>query len=242
MWTWVKLHIPHIVAAFVWIGVVAGIYWFLYVSKLTLAEALAKTEALLAARWYGPVIFFGMFMIRPLMLVPAFLMLILGGRIFGLEQGFIYGVPAMTCSAILPFLVGRRFAGEIGEGRQLGGIRRVSRFLRSRPFQALLTLRMTNVFYDMTSLVAGSLGVAFPLFFIATFLGNVSIVFAFASLGAALEGDFLDGSIHIDLRLVIVSVLALGFSLGGARYLRARLDEWRTRRQERREDAAFQIE
>lgn len=222
MWrTRIALYLPQIAAVFVWIGLILAVYIYLQLTKLTLEEAIKKLELLMITRWYGPVIFFALFLFRPFTLVPAIVFVALGGRIFGLWMGFVYGLSAMTISAVLPYYAGRLFAGQINTTRQLGGARRVSQFVRANPFEALLALRLVNVVYDIVSFVSGSLKVPLRVFLAATLLGNLSIAYTFAALGASLEGDVFDGKISFNGDMLFSSVVVFVISLGVSRYLRS---------------------
>lgn len=222
MWrTRIALYLPQIAAVFVWIGLILAVYIYLQLTKLTLEEAIKKLELLMITRWYGPVIFFGLFLFRPFTLVPAIVFVALGGRIFGLWMGFVYGLSAMTISAVLPYYAGRLFAGQINNTRQLGGARRVSQFVRANPFEALLALRLVNVVYDIVSFVSGSLKVSLRIFLAATLLGNLSVAYTFAALGASLEGDIFDGELSFNGDMLFSSAVVFVISLGISRYLRS---------------------
>lgn len=222
MWrTRIALYLPQIAAVFVWIGLILAVYIYLQLTKLTLEEAIKKLELLMITRWYGPVIFFALFLFRPFTLVPAIVFVALGGRIFGLWMGFVYGLTAMTISSVLPYYAGRLFAGQINKTRQLGGARRVSQFVRANPFEALLALRLVNVVYDIVSFVSGSLRVSLRVFLAATLLGNLSVAYTFAALGASLEGDIFDGELSFNGDMLFSSAVVFVISLGISRYLRS---------------------
>lgn len=231
---WIKLHLHQIMAVLLWIGLIIGLYLYLNAHNLTLVEAAKQVEELMAENWYGPVIYLIIFILRPFTLIPAIVMVAVGGRIFDIGLGFLYGLTFMSLSAIMPYYAGTIFArgkkrrDEINKARQVA--RRIGQIIKDNPYESLIALRMTNFVYDIVSFVAGNLGVRFRVFFRATVLGNISIAFAFASLGASLEGDIYSGDLRIDPVLAISSLLVLAISAGVARFLRKRHEDRRARR------------
>jgi uncharacterized membrane protein YdjX (TVP38/TMEM64 family) len=239
---WIKLYLAQITAVFIWLGVIALLFALLYRREMTPVEALARAEHFMAFYWYGPVIFFVLFILRPFTLIPGIVFVALGGRIFDMWPGIVYGLLAMTLSAILPYYVGTLFAregkrpDELGKVRQMG--QRIARIMRGNPYEALIALRMVNLAYDVTSFTAGNLRTDFRVFMRATLLGNVFIVYAFTSLGASLEGDLRTGDLRVEPTLVISSLLVLAASVTLSRILRRRMQAQRQKRQQRATEAA----
>jgi uncharacterized membrane protein YdjX (TVP38/TMEM64 family) len=182
-------------------------------------------EMQIREEWYGIVIFFAVFMMRPFTLVPAFVFAALGGRIFGLIPGFFLGLIASTASVTLPYYAGRLFAGKL-EPQETGGKvhqlwRRIAEFIELNPFESILALRLLGgLFYDVVSFTAGYLRVSAREMFASTALGNIPITYAFVALGASLEDHISDGKIEVNLQLVASSVIVFAASLLIARYLR----------------------
>jgi uncharacterized membrane protein YdjX (TVP38/TMEM64 family) len=234
---WIRLYLAQIIAVLVWLGVIALLFLLLYRREMTPVEALARAEHFMASYWYGPAIFLILFMLRPFTLIPGIVFVALGGRIFDMWPGIVYGLLAMTLSAVLPYYVGTLFAGDGKNPNEMSRLRqtgqRIARILRGNPYEALIALRMINFAYDVTSFTAGKLRMDFRVFLRATLLGNVFIAYAFTSLGASLEGDLQTGDLRIEPTLVISSLLVLGASAGLSRFLHRRAQARRQRRQQR---------
>jgi uncharacterized membrane protein YdjX (TVP38/TMEM64 family) len=222
-----RCYLPQIMTILVWVGTIGGLMYVLRTQHLTLIQLAEEVELFIADHWYGPLIFLLVFLIRPFTLIPAILFVAIGGRIFGAGLGFVYGLTAMTASAIIPYYAGRLFAGELDAGENLGKFRRaaqrIARFLRRNAFEALVTLRMAYVPYDITSVVAGNIHVPLRVFINATIIGNLSVVYTFAALGAALDGDLSEGNFSVNYTLVALSVASFFAGLFIARRLRRHL-------------------
>ncbi len=229
LFQFLRRHFPRIVAILFWLSAILAIHLTLQHNHLTLVQLAAKLEVVMATHWYGPVLFFVIFIFRPFTLIPAIILVALGGRIFGLEVGFIVGLFAKTASAIIPYYGGRLFAGELDAGEVHGKIRRLSqriaRFLRRNAFEALVAMRLVHVPYDVVSFVAGNLYMPFRVFIGGTFVGNIAGVYGFTALGASLHGDVISGKLHVDLPLVISSLAVFTASIIASCLLRRHVNE-----------------
>lgn len=93
------------------------------------------------------------------------------------------GAAGSTIGETTAFLVGRAGRGIVEDTRFY---RWLNRQLRS-PWRSFLVLFLLSVppnpFFDIAGLTAGSMGVSFPIFFSATFLGRIFKMLFFAGLG-----------------------------------------------------------
>lgn len=212
MLRWIKVHSPQIAAVLFWIGMIWFIFYTLDASGQTLGEFLSSLEDYIKTAWYGPLAFLILFAVfRPFILVPTIVILVLGGRIFGLVPGFLLGSFGMTLSAIIPYYAGRIFAGEEADARPVGVMRRFARrmgkFLRKNAFEALIVMRMTHVPYDGVCFAAGYIMVPFSRYWWGTFVGNIPAAYPFVALGASFEGDLLSGDYSLNEGILASSVI-----------------------------------
>lgn len=227
MQQWLKLHFTKVGAFFFWIAMIALIYYKLDSSDQTLRQFLLTAEYRMKTEWYGALTFLALFaVVRPFTLLPTMVFLALGGRIFGLGWGFVYGAAGMTASAIIPYYTGRLFQQEVPDSQAGGPVRRfigrMANFLRINAFEALVMMRMTHIPYDLVSFTAGGLSVPFRTYLLGTFLGNLPATYPFVALGASIEGSLLDGNYVLNHGLLASSVLVFGLSIAISRYLRRR--------------------
>ena len=219
-------------AALFWLCMIALIFIYLDANQLTFNQLIDQVEATIRDHWFGPLIFLLIFIIlRPFTLIPAIVFAALGGRIFGVTWGFVWGMVGKTLSAVLPYCFGRLFNRDetAASAFKAPGIRgvaaRVERWLQENAFESLLAMRLVNVPFDIVSFMAGYITMPFKLFMLATFLGNISSVYGFAALGASIEGDLLEGDYSINIELVVSSVVVLALSALVSVYLRRRAEK-----------------
>lgn len=214
-----------------WLGAVLVLYYVLQAKNITLSQLADQLETEMAAHWYGPVIFFVVFLVRPFTLIPGIAFVALGGVIFGFGGGFVYSLLSLTASAIIPYQAGRLFAAEIeaedtpdtseAPGRFRRIMQRMAQFIRQNAFESILALRLAYAPYDIVSVVAGNIHVPFRVFLLATFVGNISVTFTFTAIGVSLEGGVFDERLQAsDEGLLLSSIVVFVFSIAAARYLR----------------------
>ncbi len=221
-------HALQIGAVLFWFVMVGVIYAYMDANQLTFNALVDQIETTIRDHWFGPLIFLFIFVVlRPFTLIPAIVLAAMGGHIFGLKWGFIWGMIGKTLSAVMPYYFGRLFnTDDTPRAINTSGVRgvaaRVERFLQENTFESLLAMRLVNVPFDIVSFMAGYMSMSFKLFMLATFLGNLSSVYGFAALGASLEGNLVEGDYSINQELAISSVIVLALSAVISVYLRRR--------------------
>lgn len=226
----IKRHWMQIIAVLFWLTMIALILHVMRRNDLNFLQFLGVLEDTMQENWYGPVLFIFVFVVaRPFTLVPVTVLVMLGGRIYGVGLGFVYCMIGLNLTAILPYYFGLLFTRrEVGTldvvpapgWRSVSG--RIERFLRRNSFESLLAMRLSSLPFDMTSLVAGYIAMPFGAYMGATFLGNIATAYGFAALGASVEGDIYAGQYSLNSELLISSVAVLLLSLLVSLYLRRR--------------------
>ncbi len=223
----IKRHLAKIIAVLLWLAVLIAIYYTLDSRNLTLPQLLDDARNHLNTAWYGSLVFlFVIGILRPFTLVPTVILIVAGGMIFGLSEGFIYGLIGTTVSAILPYYAGMLFAVEIKPDDDLGIFRKpaqkIAQFLLDNAFESLVALRLIQGPYDIVSFVAGNINMPLRVFMIGTFVGNIPAVYVFVALGASLDVELTTGQYAVDGRLIASSVAVFIASVVAAQYLRIR--------------------
>ena len=226
---WFQQRLLQIGAVVFWLGMITLMYLYMEANHLTVAQLIEQMETTMRDNWYGALIFlFVMIVLRPFTLIPALVLAALGGRVFGVWWGFLWGMIGATISAIGPYYFGRLFASRhVDESTfTTPGVRRMmhkaARFMYRNAFASLLALRLINAPYDIVSFVAGNLQLPFRVFLWATFLGNISSIYGFTALGAAVEGDITDQDFSLNAELIFSSIVVLLLSALIAWILRRR--------------------
>lgn len=111
---------------------------------------------------------------------------IAGGFLFGTWLGGLYAVVGATLGASAIFLAARAGLGGLAQraGRFIG---KLEEGFRADAFNYLLVLRLVPIFpFWLVNLVPALVGVSFPIYVLATFLGIIPGTFVYASLGNGL--------------------------------------------------------
>lgn len=209
---------------FIWLVIVVAARQYMVANNISVVELVNDMRLLLVDHWYGPLLYILLYLLRPLIFLPASWITVLAGNVFGLWAGFGLALVAGTLSALFPYALGRWFnrgakqADDVTDNR----LTRFTQGLRQRPFQSVLLMRLLFLPYDGVSLFAGSLRIPLLAFFTATALGNVGGALAYVGVGASIEGDITAGDIRFDPSVLLLSVVLFVVSALVSRWLRRR--------------------
>lgn len=171
----------------------ALIAWFVYrdandLGTIDAAQQLVERVDELA---WAPLVFVLAYLLRPLLFVPASLMTVAAGLLFGATLGTVLVIIAANGSAMVAYTVGRSLAGEATDAEsdteQAGLVRRWGDRLRTRSFETVFVMRLLFLPYDLVNYAGGALRVHRPAFVLATALGTLPGTLSFVLLGASLE-------------------------------------------------------
>lgn len=212
-----------------WIALVGGYLFYLWLNDITYIEALTQITELLASP-YGPLLYFGLFVLRSLVFFSAGILSIVGGVIFGSGPNgnfllaFIYVLCGTVLSGVLSFWLAQFFgSGFVAVMLDQGpGAQRWSSYierLRRNGFWAVLLMRLLLLPFDPINYLAGFTRVDWRAFTMATILGVVPTVFAFTSFGAAIDMQaLLAGKMpQLDWQMLALALLILGISFLASR-------------------------
>lgn len=155
--------------------------------------------------------------VRPLTLIPASILTVFAGFLFGPVKGSFYAVFAGVGTAALSYwlatLVTRpRPAGAEGIGKRL----------QENAFEAVLTYRLMALPGDLLNYLCGSLRVPFRSFLLATLIGSLPGTVMGVLAGASVTGVFTFESVSIRWEFLVASALLLAGGLLLSAYLRRR--------------------
>lgn len=192
-----------------YIAVVSGIFYFVYQSPYNPHPQNAED----IRRWVAgfgslaPLMYVGVYTIRPLLLFPTLILNLSAGVLFGPCWGVLYLLIGGMGCAMFCYLWGRfgggrwllkNFGGHWGE--RLRGY-----LVCSNSFTKLLWLRTVPIFpYDPVSVIAGSVGFDVKKYIGATFLGM---------LPGAIAYNFLADSFGTNKVYVAILVLLVAFGV-----------------------------
>ncbi|MCL4870563.1 MAG: TVP38/TMEM64 family protein [Anaerolineae bacterium] len=206
-----------------WLALLIGYWLYSRQNDLTVAEGGRRVAGWLTGSWYGPGLYIIMYALRPLLFIPATLITLLSGFLFGPLWGVLYTVIGSNSSAMLAYGVGRYFGQGVLDAEQSGGlIQKYARRLRESSFEAVLIMRLIFLPYDLVHYIAGFLKIDWRAFLLATIIGSIpgtiSIVLLGASFGTLEE--LMAGEIRLNPATLFISIALIGVSLGISRLLK----------------------
>jgi uncharacterized membrane protein YdjX (TVP38/TMEM64 family) len=186
--------------------IIVGYQWYAKSNGLTSLEVAQKLLSFLAGGLWGPLIYIGLYALRPLILFPSIPLTLAGGFVFGPILGVLYTVIAANISATIAFYVGRYFGeGLLKDDGSDGVIQRYARRMRENSFETVMTMRFIFLPYDFVNYLAGFLRIKYGSFILATALGSIPGTVAFVGFGASVES--FDGAVPK------LNPVTLGFSI-----------------------------
>lgn len=199
-----------------WLGGLLALWLFARAQGQTPGGLLQELLEALRVHPLAPFLLFGLYLVRPLFLLPVTLLTLTAGLLFGAFWGFWYAAAATLASATVAYIVGRFFAqdlpGRFGQG--------VSTRLQRFPFETVLLCRFLLLPGDLVNYLAGFLRVRLGAFLLATLIGGAPGLLVGVLAGASLEG--LPGEVRLNAWYLVASGVLLGLSLGVSRWLRRR--------------------
>jgi uncharacterized membrane protein YdjX (TVP38/TMEM64 family) len=221
-----RRHWQKILAVVFWAAVLGWYALSMQRSGMGPWEAVRQSGAFLTGSAWGPVIYIGLYTVRPLFLFSAALLTLAGGVFFGPLWGSLYTVIGSNLGASLAYLLGRLLGSDIvvvedsDKGSEAGLVEGHLRGMRDNSFETVFLLRLMFVPYDLVNYAAGFLKIRFWPFITATALGSLPGTVSFVLFGASSGLD--KGAPAFDPRIMVISVLIFLASLAVSRQLRRR--------------------
>jgi uncharacterized membrane protein YdjX (TVP38/TMEM64 family) len=210
-----RTRLARVVAVVVVAAGLCGAYWLHMRSGLEL-----KPETLHA--WLAevgpaaPLLFMAIVALRPLLLLPSWVVLVAAGILFGTVGGILLGTVGGTLGALLAFLLGRTLGREAVERRLSGAVARLDAYMgRHGPvwlagFTALPVTPLTPTYY-----AAGLTSMRTFAFALGAAAGLVP--------RSALYAFFGESLIAADVKGIAIAAVALAVGIGATLLVRRRL-------------------
>ncbi len=197
--------------------IVLSVFWvYVQRSDKSVSEILTFWLESLSTSPYSVLLLLGVYLIRPLLLLPITLLTVFSGFLYGAFWGTLYATLAMLASSSLAYVIGRFLSGD--------RIRLQTTWmtkLRERSFETVLTSRLIFLPGDLVNYACGFLKISFVAFLFATALGGLPGLLVGVFAGASLETFSADG-FKLNPWYIVASLLLLVLSLGVSRLLRRR--------------------
>lgn len=203
---WLQQHASKLPALLFWAALIIGYQWYASVNDLSPLEVVQRLLDFMTTGLWGPLVYIGLYIVRPLILFPATILTLAGGFVFGPVLGVLYTILASNASSTVAYFVGRYFGeGLFKDDGSDGLIQRYARRMRENSFETVMIMRFIFLPYDAVSYLAGFLKIRYWPFILATALGSIPGTIAFVGFGASIER--FDGAIPQ------LNPLTLGFSV-----------------------------
>jgi uncharacterized membrane protein YdjX (TVP38/TMEM64 family) len=175
----------------------------------------------LASHPLGPLVYIGLFVLRPVLLLPASLLSIAAGYCFGPGWGLLWAHTAGVVASLVGYAMGS-WLGLAALSRLEWATRGLA-LMRENCMTAVMCMRWCFLPYDAISYLAGVAGVRLAPFLLASFLGNLPGTTSCVLLGGSVQHPWRGGMPTVDLRLQVASCLIMLAMLGVARRVRRRI-------------------
>jgi pyruvate/2-oxoglutarate dehydrogenase complex dihydrolipoamide dehydrogenase (E3) component/uncharacterized membrane protein YdjX (TVP38/TMEM64 family) len=151
-----------------------------------------------------------------LIFVPATIITMLAGYLFGFWPGLMLVIVASNTSSSANYLLARTvFSAE--KSKDTSGL---TKSIQENTFEAVLVSRLTFMPYDFVSFLSGGLKAKFGPFILATFLGSIPGTIAIVSFGASLEDVKSFESFKLDPFYLVLSLVFIFLGIMGSKVLK----------------------
>lgn len=209
-----------------WLTLIGGYALYANANDLTVEQAIRNLAAFLTGSTFGIVIYIVIYALRPILFFPATLITLLAGFLFGLEYGVLATVLGSNASAMVAYVIGRYFGGDLLKENEedTSVIKRYTGRLRENSFEAVLLMRLLFLPYDLVNYLAGFLRIDWKAFLLATIIGSIPGTISFVLLGTSFGtlDDLLSGEVSLNPVALGISVVLIGGSIALSRYLKKR--------------------
>lgn len=201
-----------------WLAIVIAWLSYRWSSGLGTTAAIQELVESIRGAWWSVPAFLLLSLARPFVLVPATLITVAAGLLYGPVAGVVIAAAGANASAMIGHAVGGSFIGDV---ERTGMVATWRGRMRRNSFEAVLLMRLIFLPYDLVNYAAGYLGVRRWSFLAATAIGSLPGTVSFVLLGASLS-DLTTGVGGIDRTSLVVSVVLILASIAASRLLRRR--------------------
>ncbi|MGL4611601.1 MAG: TVP38/TMEM64 family protein [Trueperaceae bacterium] len=210
------MKLRHWLVIAVWLGFFIAFWVYVQGSGRGVTEILTDWLGSLSRSPYSVLFLLGIYLVRPLLLLPITVLTVFSGFLYGALWGTVYATLATLASSGLAYLIGRFLSGD--------NVRLQTEWLdklRERSFETVLTSRLIFLPGDLVNYACGFLKISFTAFLLATALGGLPGLLVGVLAGASLETFSADG-FKLNPWYIVASFVLLVGSLLVSRLLRNR--------------------
>lgn len=167
--------------AWFFVLVAAGIYVYT-------GGSLVEDVKYFVARWpeYSFLLFLCIYAIRPILLIPDSVMLVIGGVTFGPWIGIIGGYIGENVSALIAFSISRFLGNKWASHSHIEFVRKLDAVVQRRGFITLMILRLIPIApFDPINYGAGLTSMSYRTYILGTALGVIPSLTVYVLIGSA---------------------------------------------------------
>lgn len=186
--SFIYAHRQRITVLAIWVVIAGAFWWYAYENNVDATALIWRLTGRIAGNRYGAVLYVLAFVLRPLLFIPATMMSIVGGFLFGPIFGFLYAFIGDLTSASLGYLIGRYFGGDLLQSaEEIDFVEKHATRLRENSFITVLILRFLLLPQDLVNYASGFLDVRWISYAAATAVGAFPGVVIYSQFGASLQ-------------------------------------------------------
>ncbi len=216
-----RRHGGKLLALLFWLALAGSYKLYAWRAGLSSFEVVDQSMFFMHAVLLRPLVYLGLFVVRPLVLFPASVIVILAGFVFGPVMGCAIALVGGNLSASVAYLVGRFFGrGGTYVGKQAGTARHYAERTRAKGFESVMMVQLAYLPFDLVNYLAGFLRVGWRPFALATLIGSLPGTVSFVLLGASFEMDFATGAHAFNPWALAASAALFAGGIAASRYYR----------------------
>lgn len=152
-------------------------------------------------------IFIAIFSLRTLILViPYWIMVVLGGNLFGSGYGFLYSMISVFVSATIAYFISKYFGKEFVQKLIKGRLENLDEKAGTHGFKIILVMRLSSVFpFDVLNYAVGITRIRYRDFIAGTLLGILPETFSLSFMGSSLHNP-LSGNFFAAIGLILLTI------------------------------------
>lgn len=221
--SFLRRHRRRLIALSFWLVLLIAYQLYAWQSGLMPQEAAERLIHVMTFGAAGALIYVVFYASSRLVFFPPTLLTIVSGFVFGPILGVVLAVLGANAAAVVSYLMGRYFGQSLlGSETTSGTLGRYAGRMRDNGFESVLLLRLVFAPFDPVSILAGSLGIDWRRFVLATLLGSLPAILSLVLFGASLDADFTGRGFQLNPWILLASAILFVASLFLSRYLKRR--------------------
>lgn len=201
----VRRHGQRVAVLVLWLAVAIGFWVYTQRNNLPPTILLWRFSDWISSTVYGPLLYVLAFVLRPVLFIPATMMTVIGGFIFGPAVGLVYALIGDVASASAGYFIGWYFGEDfLKTAEEITFVKKNARQMRENSFVTVLILRFLILPQDLVNYAAGFLKIRWISYATATALGALPGIIVFSQFGASLQ-DPIPGEIQLPSPAILIA-------------------------------------